>query len=93
VIHHALKHWLDYFFMAKTAGFIGHAQVSGIDELDELGRFLIQQNVGITWIGRSLPKDGISRRDMSFALGETWRCRAAVTIGASEHYICAGVHA
>jgi hypothetical protein len=71
--------------MAEAAGFVGHAEIAGVYELNEFGGFVIEEDGGIVWIGGALPKDGIARTDVGFVFGEIRSGVAAVAIGAAEN--------
>src|SRR6266487_5775178 len=70
VIHDAMKYAPNGFLMAKTAGFIGYAQISRIYKLNELRRLVIQQHIGVARVGRGLPKNRIERLHVRLALSE-----------------------
>ena len=93
VIHHAMNYVPNGFLMAKTAGFIGCAQISRVDKLNELQRLVIQQHIGVARVGRTLPKNWMARLHVRLALREAGHRIAAVTIRATEHHVRAGVHA
>jgi hypothetical protein len=82
----------DDFAVAQAAGFVGDAEVAGIYELDELGRFVIEQSIRIIWVRGALPENRVARFDMRFALCQAGRGVAAMAIGAAEHDIFRNVH-
>ena len=45
VVHHAVIDVADDLAVAKAAGLLRHAQIAGIDEANELGRFVIEPDV------------------------------------------------
>ena len=88
-----MAHVIHRFLMTKPAGFGGHPQVAGIDKLDEFRRFAVEQNVGITGVGRTDPEFGMEGRNVGLAHGQAGRGIAAMAIGAAENDILAQVHA
>ena len=45
MVHHAVIDVANDFAVAKAAGLLRHAQITGIDESNELRRFVIEPDV------------------------------------------------
>src|SRR5262245_56647372 len=82
VIHHAVIDVANDVAVTESARLLGDAQVAGVHKANELGRFVIQPNVGARWLGRCFPKLLIFRQYMRLLLGQTTGGVAAMTIGA-----------
>ena len=53
VVHHAVIDVANDFAMAKSAGLLRDAQIAGIDEANELGRFVIEPTFEFGGLARS----------------------------------------
>ncbi len=56
MVHHAVIDVADDFVVTKAAGLFGDAQVAGVNEPDELGRFVIEPDVRVRRIRRRFPE-------------------------------------
>ena len=65
VRHQAFFAGLDHRQMARTTGLARYAQVAGIDEADEFGRFLEHPGIAALWVGARWPLVRIARQHMS----------------------------
>ncbi len=92
VVHHAVPDMVHGFLVAQTASLLRNAQVAGIDEADEFGGLVVQQDGGIAGIGRTFPEDWIARKHMCLALREAGGGIAAVAIRAAQHDVRTRVH-
>ena len=92
VVHHAVIDVADDLVVAKAAGLFRHAQVAGIDEADELGRFVIEPDARVRRIGRGFPELLVVRQDVRLLFRQAARGIAAVAIGAAEHDVRGLVH-
>ena len=92
VVHHAQPNVVNGFLVARAAGDVRDAQIAGVDEADELGRLVVQNDVRVGWVCGALPKLRVARGDVGFAQREAGRGISAVAIGAAEDDVRAGVH-
>ena len=69
--------------VAGGAGFFGDAEVAGVDELDELGGLVIEEDGGVVGVGGGNPKLGVARGDVGLAHGEAGSGVAAVAVYAA----------
>src|SRR5690606_33981489 len=92
VVHHAVLVGGDDFLVAGTAGLFGDAEIAGVDEADELGGFVVEEDGGVGGVGGALPEDGVAGGDVGLGHGEAGGGVAAVAIDAAEHDVGGGVH-
>ena len=92
MVHHAVIDVADDLVVAKSAGLFRHAQIAGIDEPDELGRLVIEPDVGVRRVGRGFPELLVARQDVRLLFRQAARGIAAVAIGAAEHDVGGLVH-
>ena len=69
--------------MAGAATDMSDAEVAGIDEANEFGRFVVQQRVGADWVARCGPSGGQTWLDVRCFLGHSVGI-AAVAIATAE---------
>ncbi len=78
--------------VAGAAGLLGHAEIAGVDELDELGGLVVEQDRGVGGVGGGGPEVGVARGDVGLAHGEAGGGVAAVAVDAAEHDVRRLVH-
>ena len=78
--------------MAETAGLLGDAEVAGVDELDELGGLVVEEDGRFGRVGGALPELGVERGDVGLAHREAGGGIAAVAVDTAEDDVGGSVH-